>query len=159
MSEVFQAPSTEVNLDFGGTLKFKGDIVAMCSINPNQLDKEEAQHPGTFAWLGVMAAEAKYKEDYYDRLSDTTYADQSISFREDYAKANLKLTEENLKCLLLQHPKVIAARDKAAQAKRDSDIVRNLFEAFKCRKDLIVAMGYDQFSEQRNADVPTSRAR
>lgn len=148
--EVHVAEPAQVKIDLGGQLKFQGDVTEVCRINPDLLTDEIVEHPGTFAWFGVLSAAAtKAAAEAEDNLKTVT-SDMYQTLRDEAEKAGVKTTEEKLKQAVNGTERVIAARDKVNAANYDADVAKNLFEVMKQRKDLLLALANDRRSETRN---------
>lgn len=72
-----------------------------------------------------------------DMFLDQTHAQRSIEVRDQYKRADMKLTEDGLKAVLTLDPKIAAARTKRMRTEEIDTHAKLLLEMIRMRRDCL----------------------
>lgn len=147
-------PENQVNIDLGGTFKFKGDMTKMAAIDLGNLDKEVAQHPTEFSWLSSLAAKANEVFEEAESTRKLVEAEALIHYRETLSKGDKLPPEYVVKAMVEADDKVQAAKAQERVAERNKELCKGFLDAYRTRKDLIVAAIFGGMSEKKNTTIP-----
>jgi hypothetical protein len=151
-------PENKVTIDLGGTHKINGDLTRMSGIDLGNLDKEVAQHPGEFTWVAVLYAKAKEVFQETEERRKQTEAEAYQHYLDTLGKGGAPggkaPTVDFIKSMITLDEKVIAAKAQERVAERNHEILKGYLDAYRTRKDLIVAAVFGGLSEKKNATIP-----
>ena len=105
-----------------------------------------------YAHYSSVKAKAVYQSDRFETEARIIKATVYEKIREDYASKGKKTTEGQLDNKARIHPKVVAANQRANEAKAISDLCWSALESLKQRRDMLVQSGFDM-REQRKGEL------
>ena len=134
-----------IKTDFIDMVSFGKDVL----VDKNNLSESFANQGGMFAHYSVAVYQASLQASSKKLLMDTIYATLDKEVREAAVASGEKITEDKVKQSIRMNPKFIIAQKDHIEAEALYDHYRNLLEAFRQRKDMLVQMGADAREEMK----------
>jgi len=114
------------------------------TINVSRLTDEFQMLPLLMYRYSQIRAESGYVADLEEALLKEVRAEVYKSCIQGYDK---KPSDKVLEAEVEVHPKVVAQRRKALEAKRDHETVKGYVESIKAKKDMLIQLGSDRRKE------------
>ena len=132
----FKAPPVRIDVQVAG-MKLSEDISELCRINPDTILNEVTEHPATFAYLAVLTSAAQRERD---ALARRLKREKGILYLEIRAqKTDQRLTEAMIDAEISSAPAIVEWEQTLADAGEVVDKLQAVCDAYRQRKDLIVA--------------------
>ena len=105
------------------------------------LNEAMLEQASMMSYYGSIAGEAQYQVDRFKQLLEIEEARLAKDIRDEADFENKKLTEKQLEQQLTLKPSIINARKAVNESKQVYETIRNMLEALKQRKDMIIQFG------------------
>lgn len=110
-------------------------------IDEANLTKEYSRQAALYAWLGVVGAKADHKASMADLAKDQEYARTDEAYREQFDASGRKMTEPQVKSLILIDKDYMRASANELALKYDSKLIQALIKALDQRADMLISLG------------------
>lgn len=127
-------------LDFGGDMRFTGDIARAVAIDTNDLLTEAATNAGKIVFWGSMAAEATFAVAAAKQEVKTIRGSRGEIIREGLINSGEKATVQAVENRVETDAQVVDAEARLARIIVDADKCKAVYEAAKQRGALILAL-------------------
>lgn len=146
----------EFSYDFDGfnvRINVHGDTISTAELlilpdDDETMNEVLGTHAGLMAWAGVLAADAESDADEFKYLVEIAEADADRQLREVAEAEGEKVTEPLMKHRVNTHPDVVEAQERYFHALRRARTMKNLYEAFKARGEMIRTVSANRRAEK-----------
>lgn len=126
---------------------FAEQLMADVAINPNDLDSAYIEQASLFAFYAEQSRLASKKMDNFKLRIDAVEAELDKQFRDEAVGSGSKVTEKAIEQAIGRDPKYVKAVMSYNDAKATAQMLRDVLDAFKNRKDMLICIGNDRRSE------------
>lgn len=124
------------------------EILFSLKIDPNDIDNEMADHASTFARIAILSEEAAHQARWAKRAVEIGKADLNYKLRKEYAQAEgRKPTDDAIKAEVEADDEIGDLIDDQLKAERTQGILKQLAQAVRDRRDMLMEMARNQRHE------------
>lgn len=134
MSETVELPKVDKLLD-------AEQLMADLSFKETELSEAMMEQATLFARYSTLAARAQRQADRFKMLLDVTIAKTAKRLRDRLAVSGEKVVESRIEKDLAMDLKVITMKERLAEAEMIATLTKQVLEAFKQRRDMLVQIG------------------
>lgn len=110
-------------------------------IDQTRVSDEFAHQAGTFAYFGQLLAKAEHRVAMLDMQKDQMYGEMDGSIRELYAVNGNKITEPQIKAMILSEQKYVKVQEEYAKADYEASLLKIIVKALEQKATMLIGLG------------------
>lgn len=117
--------------------------------NQTNISTAMTRQAALFAHYSTLSAQAQFQADRADQQVDLVEAQLDQQYRDSFASAGTKITENVIKAAITKDSKYQAALTRKHEAKAIAEMVRSAADSFRHRRDMLIQVGADLREEMK----------
>ena len=125
--------------------------------NPSEFNREMAQQPAKYAWMGILYSLAVKQHGDAKSALKTKYAQLDKKHRKRREEEGVKITESLIEADIERDKEYTDSVVKVLEAELNMNIMRVATDAFEQRKDMLISIG-SNLRHEMNQDINIKKA-
>ncbi len=135
---------------------FSEQMLEDVQFTPENLDGAMIEHPGLFAYYAEQSRVAAKKEANLKFKLEIEESKIDKEIRDEAAESGTKVTEKMIEQQVVRDERYIKAKMAHNDAKATDQMLRDILEAFKQRRDMMIQVGLTRRDELRSQSTSVS---